>query len=93
MPQRKRHTPGCLFQVRRAGKGGKRLCGDDAFDLRALVAFDIRFIACSPVAWVLQSPIETALAVLVEKQPLLTPKLLSLHIVHREQPVLFEAAQ
>jgi hypothetical protein len=39
---------GYLFQVRRAGKGGRRLYANDAFDILALVALDIRIIAYLP---------------------------------------------
>jgi hypothetical protein len=48
IPQRKYTTPGYLFSVRRAGKGGKRLYSAADFDLVALVALDIRMIAYLP---------------------------------------------
>lgn len=38
-----------MFHVRRAGKGAKRLIGNDEFDLLALVALDIRVIAYLPI--------------------------------------------
>jgi|GEM_PF-1533173 hypothetical protein len=41
----KRVSDGYFFQIRRAGKGSKRLYGDDEFDVYALVALDIRTIA------------------------------------------------
>ena len=50
VPQRKAFTPGYLFHVRRAGKGGRRVYQRDDFDLVALVALDIRVIAYMPRA-------------------------------------------
>ena len=40
-----RLTDGYFFHVRRAGKGGVRIYGDDEFDMYALVALDIHKIA------------------------------------------------
>jgi hypothetical protein len=114
MPQRKGHTSGYLFQVRRAGKGGRRVYADDAFDLLALVALDVRIIAYLPLErTVLQSiwlrppghqhsaraertrnidqfPIESAMAVLAGKRPVLSPKMTTLHVAQRHQQMLFE---
>lgn len=50
IPQRAAYTPGYLFQLRRAGTGGKRLYADGAFDCYALVALDTREIAYMPMA-------------------------------------------
>ena len=38
-----------MFNVRRAGKGGKRIISADDFDLLALVALDIGVIAYTPI--------------------------------------------
>ncbi len=38
-----------FFHVRRAGKGYKRLVGNDEFDILALVALDIRVVAYLPI--------------------------------------------
>lgn len=48
IPQRAVNTPGYLFHVRRAGKGGRRTYGPAEFDLLALVGLDIRRIAYMP---------------------------------------------
>jgi hypothetical protein len=48
MPQRACNTPGYLYNVRRAGKGGRRLYADDEFDIVALVAMDLRIVAYLP---------------------------------------------
>lgn len=48
VPQRVAFTPGYLFHVRRAGKGGKRSYAGTEFDLLAFVALDIRTIAYMP---------------------------------------------
>jgi len=48
VPQRAIFTPGYLFHVRRAGKGGKRRYENGEFDLVAFVALDIRMIAYMP---------------------------------------------
>ncbi len=48
MPQRAMVTPGYLYHVRRAGKGGRRQYADDEFDLVALVAMDVRIVAYLP---------------------------------------------
>jgi len=48
IPQRGARGMGYLFQVRRSGKGGRRLYADNAFDILALVAIDIRSIAYLP---------------------------------------------
>jgi hypothetical protein len=50
VPQRAAFTPGYLFHVRRAGKGGRRSYSESEFDLMALVALDIRVIAYMPFA-------------------------------------------
>lgn len=47
-PQRTAQIPAYMWHVRRAGKGGKRVYGEDEFDLLALVALDIRKIAYLP---------------------------------------------
>lgn len=48
VPQRVAFTPGYLFHVRRAGKGGRRNYDDTEFDLLAFVALDVRTIAYMP---------------------------------------------
>lgn len=48
VPQRVAFTPGYLFHVRRAGKGGARKYAGDEFDILAFVALDIRAIAYMP---------------------------------------------
>ncbi len=48
IPQRAEHIPAYMWFVRRAGKGGRRVYGDDEFDMLALVALDIRRIAYLP---------------------------------------------
>ncbi len=48
LPQRGAIGTGYLFNVRRAGKGGRRQYGDNEFDLIALVGMDIRVIAYLP---------------------------------------------
>lgn len=45
VPQRAAFTPGYLFHVRRAGKGGLRRYSQGEFDILAFVALDIRKIA------------------------------------------------
>ena len=45
VPQRRTSGMTYMFHVRRAGKGSKRLIGNDEFDVLALVALDIRQIA------------------------------------------------
>lgn len=45
IPQRVGHFPGYMWNVRRAGKAGRRVYGVDDFDLLALVALDLRRIA------------------------------------------------
>jgi hypothetical protein len=42
------YTPGYLYNVRRAGKGGRRLYADDEFEILALVAVDLRIVAYLP---------------------------------------------
>lgn len=49
IPQRKQHVAGYVWQVRRAGKAGRRTYADDAFDVAALVALDTREIAYVPL--------------------------------------------
>jgi hypothetical protein len=48
MPQHGAVGTGYLYHVRRAGKGGSRLYGDDEFDILALVGMDIRVVAYLP---------------------------------------------
>jgi hypothetical protein len=48
MPQRATVTPGYLYHVRRAGKRGRRVYGNDEFDIVALVGMDVRIIAYLP---------------------------------------------
>lgn len=48
VPQRVAFTPGYLFHVRRAGKGGRRRYVGNEFDLLAFVALDTRTIAYMP---------------------------------------------
>ena len=48
VPQRVAFTPGYLFHVRRAGKGGRRRYNGDEFELLAFVAMDTRVIAYMP---------------------------------------------
>lgn len=48
MPQRATVTPGYLYNVRRAGKAGRRQYADDEFDVVALVAMDVRIVAYLP---------------------------------------------
>ncbi|WIA95826.1 hypothetical protein [Curtobacterium sp. MCBA15_004] len=48
IPQRAEHIPAYMWHVRRAGKGGRRVYDDDAFDLLALVALDVQRIAYLP---------------------------------------------
>jgi len=48
MPARGAVGMGYLYNVRRAGKGGRRKYPDDEFDFVALVALDIRIIAYLP---------------------------------------------
>lgn len=50
IPQRRQHIAGYMWQVRRAGKAGRRAYADDAFDIAALVALDTREIAYMPLA-------------------------------------------
>ena len=45
IPQRNNHIPAYMWHVRRAGKGGRQVYKDDAFDILALVALDIQKIA------------------------------------------------
>lgn len=45
IPQRATHIPAYMWHVRRAGKGGARVYGDNEFDVLALVALDIEKIA------------------------------------------------
>jgi hypothetical protein len=48
VPQRRAFTPGYIFHIKRAGKGGRRRYGPHEFDLFAFVALDIRTIAYLP---------------------------------------------
>lgn len=48
IPQRARHIPAYMWNVRRAGKGGRRVYGQNEFDLLALVGLDIRRTAYVP---------------------------------------------
>lgn len=54
-PQRSTYVPAYMWHVRRAGKGGARVYGQDEFDLLALVALDIRRIAYLPPSRKLQT--------------------------------------
>jgi hypothetical protein len=116
IPERAMFTPGYLYNVRRAGKAGRRQYGDDDFDLVALVAMDVRIVAYLPfkgrilqtiylrppgcqgsarterTRTIDQFPIETALAVLTGKRPVLSPKVESVPVVPRAQGRLFETA-
>lgn len=47
-PQRRAHIKSYQWNVRRAGKLGARVYGDDEFDLLALVGLDIRRVAYLP---------------------------------------------
>ena len=49
VPHRPGSAPAYQFYIRRAGKGGKRIIGNDEFDLLALVALDIRVVAYLPI--------------------------------------------
>lgn len=55
IPQRGSYTPAYLWNVRRAGKAGRRTYADGDFDLLALVALDIRRIAYMPPSEVKQT--------------------------------------
>jgi hypothetical protein len=114
MPQRAIHTPGYLYNVRRAGKGGRRKYADDEFDIVALVAMDVRIVAYLPfkglqTIWLRppghrgsarterthtidQFPIETVMAVLTGRRPVLSPKVRAVRVVPRDQACLFEIA-
>lgn len=48
LPQRKTHNPAYMWHVRRAGKAGARVYGDDEFDILALVALDSKKVAYLP---------------------------------------------
>lgn len=48
MPQREVYTPGYMYHLRRAGKGGRRKYRDDEFEIVALVAMDLRVVAYLP---------------------------------------------
>jgi hypothetical protein len=48
IPQYAGHVAAYMWHVRRAGKGGARIYGDDDFDMLALVALDVRKIAYLP---------------------------------------------
>ena len=48
MPQRTIYTTSYMWHVRRAGKGARRVYGENEFDALALVALDIRQIAYVP---------------------------------------------
>jgi hypothetical protein len=48
LPQRAVNTPGYMWHVRRAGKGGRRNYDGSEFDLLALVALDVQRIAYLP---------------------------------------------
>jgi hypothetical protein len=116
MPQRAMNTPGYLYHVRRAGKGGRRRYGDDEFDLLALVGMVIRVVAYLPFAGrVLQTiylrppghvgtartertrtidqmPIESALAALTGKRPVLSARADVVRLAPENQARLFEIA-
>ena len=44
-PAQQERTPAYLYHPRRAGRGGRRIYGDDEFDIFAFVALDRRLIA------------------------------------------------
>ncbi len=116
MPARGAIGIGYLFQVRRAGKGGRRQYPDGEFDIIALVALDIRVIAYLPFQKrilqtvhlrppghcpsartertrnITQFPIESVMAALAEKDPVLSPKAPPLTAVPSGQEMLFEIA-
>ena len=48
IPQRATVAKGYLYNVRRAGKGGRRQYADNEFDIVALVAMDLRIVAYLP---------------------------------------------
>ena len=50
VPGRPASAPSYMFNVRRAGKGGKRRIGNSEFELLALVALDIRVVAYLPIS-------------------------------------------
>jgi hypothetical protein len=50
IPQRAAYTPAYIWNVKRAGKAGRRSYGSDEFDMLALVALDIRKIAYLPAS-------------------------------------------
>jgi hypothetical protein len=107
---------GYLYNVRKAGKGRKRVYADDEFEIIALVAIDIRVIAYMPfdksvlqtinlrapghrpnprterTRTIDQFPIESALAVLSGRRPVLPPRPAVLSVVARQQGMLFESA-
>jgi hypothetical protein len=116
MPARGALGLGYLYNVRRAGKGGRRKYPDDEFDLIALVALDIRIIAYLPfegralqtinlrppghrpsprterTRTIDQFPVETAMAVLAGKRPVLPPRAPPLQVAPRDQGMLFDVA-
>ena len=116
MPARGAVGVGYLYNVRRAGKGGRRQYADDEFDIVALVAMDLRIVAYLPFTGrILQTihlrppghhgcartertrtidqfPIESAMAVLTGKRPVLAPRAEPLRVVPRDQGLLFETA-
>ena len=49
VPNRPGSGPSYQFRIRRAGKGSKRIIGNDEFDMMALVALDIRQVAYMPI--------------------------------------------
>ena len=55
LPQRKSVLPAYMWFVRKAGKEGRRMYGQDDFDMLALVALDCRRIAYMPPSRHLQT--------------------------------------
>jgi hypothetical protein len=105
---------GYLYNVRKAGKRGRRAYPDSEFEIVALVAIDLRIIAYLPFAGLQtiylrppghrlhartertrtidQFPIETALAVLTGKRPVLAPRSSTAQVIPLDQGRLFEIA-
>ena len=50
VPQRIKHTPAYLFNVRRCGKGGRQRYKRDDLDIMALVALEEKIIGYIPIA-------------------------------------------
>ena len=50
VPQRKDYTPGYLFNIRRCGKGGRKMYGDKDVDIFALVAIEENAVGYIPIS-------------------------------------------